>query len=115
VKQGIDIAQNCGMAGSMHSYSKGQREAVNDLVRKVIVCDLGTFTAERFRDWIKYTDSQFRKTGLTLRFDIRQRTVHFTVKELLTGRRAYSFSASTRVRFDDSDVIMSVEEMGRKF
>lgn len=98
----------------MHSYSKDQREAVSDLVRKVVVCDLGTFTPERFRDWIKHIDYQFRKTSLTLRFEIRQRVVHFTVKELRTGRRAYHFTASTRVRFDDSDIVMSVEDLSRR-
>jgi hypothetical protein len=114
--KGTDIAQTFAMrAVGMHSYTKDQREAVSEMVRKVIVCDLGMFTPERFKDWIKYTDYQFRKTGLTLRFDIRNRVVHFTVKEVRTGRRAYHFTASTRVRFDDSDVVLSVEDISRKF
>lgn len=100
--------------GAMHSYTKDQREVVNDMVRKVILCDMGNFTAERFRDWIKNLDTQFRKRGLTLGFDIRQRTVHFTVKELRTGRRAFQFSTSTHVRFDDRDVVVSLEDMTRR-
>jgi hypothetical protein len=101
--------------GSLHSYTKDQREAVSDLVRKVIVCDMGTFTPDRFKDWIKNFDNQFRKRGLTLRFEIRQRTVHFTIKELRTGRRAFQFAASTHVRFDDRDIVMSFDDPGRQF
>lgn len=114
VRIGTDIAQKAGM-GAMHSYSKDQREVVNDLVRKVIVTDMGNFTPERFRDWTKNLDNQFRKRGLSLRFEIRQRTVHFSVKELRTGRRAFQFSASTRVRFDDRDVIMPMEDLAQRF
>jgi hypothetical protein len=102
------------MAGSMHSYRKEQREAVNDLVRKVLVADMASFNPERFRDWTKNLDYQFRKTGLTLRFEIRQGTVHFTVKDLRTGRRAYEFHTSTRVLFDDRDVV-PVEDTMIKF
>jgi hypothetical protein len=99
--------------GSMHSFTKGQREVVSDLLRKVLVSDMGNFTPERFKDWVKNVDSQFRKMGLTLQFEIHDRTVHFTVKELRTGRRIYHFATSTRVRFDDGDVIMSYEEITR--
>jgi hypothetical protein len=53
--------------------------------------------------------------GMTLQFEIRDRTVYFTVKELRTGRRLYHFSTSTRVRFDADDVIMSYEEITRRF
>jgi hypothetical protein len=53
--------------------------------------------------------------GLTLRFEIHDRTVYFTVKELRTGRRVYHFTTSTRVRFDAEDVIMSYEEITRRF
>ena len=98
---------------SMHSFSKGQREVVSDLLRKVLVSDMGNFNPERFKDWVKNTDTQFRKMGLTLQFQIHDRTVHFTVKELRTGRRLYQFATSTRVRFDDGDVIMSYEEITR--
>jgi hypothetical protein len=101
--------------GAMHSYSKDQREVVSDLVRKVIVTDMGNFTPDRFKDWTKNLDNQFRKRGLTLRFEIRQRTVHFAVKELRTGRRAFQFAASTRVRFDDRDIVMPMEDLTRRF
>jgi hypothetical protein len=111
---GIDIAQKARM-GAMHSYSKDQREVVNDLVRKVILTDMGNFTPDRFRDWTKNLDNQFRKRGLSLRFEIRQRTVHFTVRELRTGRRAFQFSASTHVRFEDRDVVMPMEDLTRRF
>jgi hypothetical protein len=97
--------------GTMHSFTKGQREVVSDLVRKVLVSDMGNFNPERFKDWVKNIDTQFRKMGLALQFEIHDRTVHFTVKELRTGRRLYHFATSTRVRFDERDVIMSYEEI----
>jgi hypothetical protein len=100
--------------GVLHSYRKEQREAVNDLVRKVIVTDMTNLNPERFRDWTKNLDYQFRKTGLTLRFEIRQGTVHFTVKDLRTSRRVYEFHTSTRVLFDDHEVT-PVEERVRRF
>ena len=100
--------------GVLHSYRKEQREAVNDLVRKVIITDMANFNPERFRDWAKNLNYQFGKAGLTLRFDIRQGTVHFTVKDLRTGRRVYEFHTSTRVLFDDSEV-MPVEDKIKKF
>ena len=86
--------------GVLHSYRKEQREAVNDLVRKVIITYMANY--------------QFGKAGLTLRFDIRQGTVHFMVKDLRTGRRVYEFHTSTRVLFDDGEV-MSVEDKIKKF
>lgn len=94
----------------MHSRPKEQREAVRNLVHLVLVRDMGTFNPDRFKDWIKDVDARFRKVGLTLRFDIRSRTVHFTIKEIRSGRTAFNFSASTRVQFDDRDVVMSVED-----
>jgi len=51
--------------------------------------------------------------GLTLQFDIRMRTVHFTIKEIRTSRIAFKFSASSHVPFDDRDVVMSVEDFGK--
>jgi hypothetical protein len=108
---GIDIARIWSMAASMHSYRKEQREAVNGLVRKVLVADMASFNPERFRDWTKNLDYQFRKTGLTLRFEIRQGTVYFTVKDVRTGRRAYDFHTSTRVIFDDRDVVPAEEKV----
>jgi hypothetical protein len=100
---------------AIHFLSKGQREVVSDLVRKLLVCDMGNFTADRFKDWVKNHDNQFRKMGMTLQFEIRDGTVYFTVKELRTGRRIYHFSTSTRVRFDAADVVMSYEEIARRF
>lgn len=96
------------MAG-MHSYSKEQREAVNLLVRSVIVQDMGTFNPERFKDWVRNIDFRFSKVGLTLAFAISSsRSVNFTVKDIRTKRTAYRFTASTRVRFEADDVVVQV-------
>jgi hypothetical protein len=100
---------------AIHFLTKGQREVVSDLVRKLLVCEMGNFTPERFKDWVKNADNQFRKMALMLQFEIRERTVYFTVKELRTGRRVYHFNTSTRVRFDDKDIVMSCEEITRPF
>jgi hypothetical protein len=97
----------------MHSRPKEQREAVRNLVHLVLVRDMGTFNPDRFKDWIKDIDTKFRKVGLMLRFDIRSRTVYFTIKEIRSGRTAFNFSASTRVPFDDRDVVMSVEDFSK--
>jgi hypothetical protein len=99
----------------MHSRPKEQREAVRNLVQTVLTRDMGTFNPERFKDWIKDIDARFRKVGLTLLFEIRSRSVHFTIKEIRSGRTAYKFAASTRVPFDDRDVVMSVEELPKQF
>jgi hypothetical protein len=98
----------------MHSRPKEQREAVRNLVHSVLTRDMGTFNPERFKDWIKDIDARFRKVGLTLRFEIRSRSVHFTIKEVRSGRTAYKFTASTHVPFEDRDVIMSVEDFAAK-
>jgi hypothetical protein len=98
----------------MHSRPKEQREAIRNLVQMVLIRDMGIFNPERFKDWIKDIDARFRKVGLTLIFEIRSRTVHFTIKEIRTARLAFKFTASTRVPFDDRDVVMSVEEFGSK-
>jgi hypothetical protein len=92
----------------MHSRPKEQREAVRNLVHSVLTRDMGTFTPDRFKDWIKDVDARFRKVGLTLLFEIRSRSVHFTIKEIRSGRTAYKFHASTHVPFEDRDVVMSV-------
>jgi hypothetical protein len=97
----------------MHSRPKEQREAIRNLVTLVLTRDMGTFTADRFKDWIKETDAKFRKVGLTLQFEIRSRTVHFTIKEIRTNRIAFKFTASSRVPFDDRDVVMSVEDFAK--
>lgn len=96
----------------MHSRPKEQREAVRNLVHSVLVRDMGTFNPERFKDWIKDVDARFRRVGLTLRFEIRSRAVHFTIKEIRSGRTAYKFTASTHVPFEDRDVVLSVEDFG---
>jgi len=97
----------------MHSRPKEQREAIRNLVHLVLTRDMGTFTPDRFKDWIKETDAKFRKVGLTLLFDIRMRAVHFTIKEIRTSRIAFKFSASSHVPFDDRDVVMTVEDLGK--
>lgn len=99
----------------LHSASKEQREAVRQLVHLVLIRDMGTFTADGFKEWIKEMDAKFRKVALTLAFRLNERAVHFSIKELRTGRTAYQFEASTRVRFDDRDVVMSVEDISWKF
>ena len=98
----------------MHSRPKEQREAVRTLVHNVLTRDMGTFNPERFKDWIKEIDARFRKVGLTLAFTIRNRSVHFTIKEMRSGRTAFKFAASTHVPFDDRDVVMTVEEFAQK-
>jgi hypothetical protein len=95
----------------MHSRPKEQREAIRSLVQLVLMRDMGTFNPDRFKDWIKDTDARFRKVGLTLLFEIRSRTVHFTIKEIRTHRTAFRFAASTHVQFEDRDVVMSVDDL----
>jgi hypothetical protein len=97
----------------MHSRPKEQREAIRNLVNLVLTRDMGTFTADRFKDWIKDTDARFRKVGLTLVFEIRMRTVHFTIKEIRTNRVAFKFPASSHVQFEDRDVVMAVEDFAK--
>ena len=98
----------------MHSRPKEQREAVRNLVHSVLTRDMGTFNPERFKDWVKDIDARFRKVGLSLIFEIRSRTVYFTIREIRSRRTAYKFTASTHVPFEDRDVIMTVEEFGQK-
>jgi hypothetical protein len=98
----------------MHSRPKEQREAIRQLVHTVLTRDMATFNPERFKEWIKDTDAKFRRTGLTLQFTIRDRTVNFTIKEIRSRRTAFKFTASTHVPFEDRDVIMTVEEFGTK-
>ena len=97
----------------MHSRPKEQREAIRNLVQSVLMRDMATFNPDRFKDWIKDTDARFRKVGLTLLFDIRSRTVHFTIKEIRSRRTAFKFTASTHVPFEDRDVVMSVEDFAK--
>jgi hypothetical protein len=97
----------------MHSRPKEQREAIRQLVHAVLTRDMATFNPERFKEWIKDIDAKFRRAGLTLHFTIRERSVHFTIKEVRSRRTAYKFTASTHVPFEDRDVVMSVEEFGQ--
>jgi hypothetical protein len=96
----------------MHSRPKEQREAIRQLVHSVLTRDMGTFNAERFKEWIKEVDGRFRKVGLMLLFTIRDRAVNFTIKEIRSRRTAFKFTASSHVPFDDRDVVMTVEEFG---
>ena len=98
----------------MHSRPKEQREAIRQLVHSVLSRDMATFNPERFKEWIKDTDAKFRRTGLTLQFTIRDRSVHFTIKEVRSRRTAYKFTASTHVPFEDRDVVMTVEEFAQR-
>lgn len=95
----------------MHSYTKEQREAVRHLLHTVLMRDMGTFTPDNFKTWIKDMDGKFRKVALTLTFQLSNRVVNFTIKELRTGRAAFRFTSSTRVRFDDREVVMSTDEL----
>jgi hypothetical protein len=97
----------------LHSRPKEQREAIRNLVHLVLIRDMGSFNPDRFKDWIKDTDARFRKVGLKLLFEIRSRCVHFTIKEVRTSRTAFNFTASTRVPFDDRDVMMTVEDFAK--
>jgi len=97
----------------MHSATKGQREVIRQLVHSVLVRDMGTFNPQRFKEWIKAMDTNFRKASITSKFKIHDRVVHFEIKELRSGRTAFRFSASTHVNFDDREVVMSVEEYSK--
>ena len=96
---------------TLHSRSKEQREAVRQLIYLVLTRDMGTFNPDRFKHWIKETDSKFRKVGLMLKFEIKDRFVYFRIKEIRNGRVIYQFDSSTRVAFDERDVVMSYEEL----
>lgn len=95
----------------MHSFSKEQREAVRQLLHTVLMRDMGTFTPDGFRSWIKEMDAKFRKVALTMAFQISNRCVNFTVKEIRSGRTAFRFTSATRVKFDDRDVVMSTDQV----
>ncbi len=78
---------------------------------------MASFNPERFREWIKATDTNFRKVALTLAFRIHDRSVHFTIKQLRGssgrgGRVILQFTSATRVRFDDGDVTVVAPILG---
>lgn len=98
----------------LHSITKGQREVIRQLVHSVLVRDMGSLSPQRFKEWIKATDANFRKAALTLKFRIHDRIVHFEIKEIRTGRTAFRFSSSTHVSFNDNEVVMSVEEFVKR-
>jgi hypothetical protein len=99
------------MPAGMHSFSKEQREAVRHLLHTVLMRDMGSFTPDRFKDWIKEMDAKFRKVALSLIFQLQNRSVLFTIKELRSGRTAFRFTSSSRVRFEDREVVMSADEL----
>jgi hypothetical protein len=109
--RGTAFAHNDCMPAGMHSYSKEQREAVRHLLHTVLMRDMGSFDPQRFKEWIKEMDAKFRKVALSLVFNLHNRSVNFTIRELRTGRAAFRFTSSTRVRFDDREVVMSPEEI----
>ncbi len=100
----------------LHTASKGEREVIRQLVHSVLVRDMGNFTPDRFKDWIKQLDTNFRKVGLTLKFKISDRTPQFTVKQLRGGpgggRTIYQFASSTHVKFEENEVVMNLPFMG---
>ena len=98
----------------LHSVTKGQREIIRQLVHSVLVRDMGSFNPERFKDWVKGMDANFRKAALTLKFKIHDRLVHFEIKEVRTGRTAFRFASSTHVNFEENEVIMSVEDFVKR-
>ena len=99
------------MPAGMHSYSKEQREAVRQLLHTVLMRDMGSFSPDRFKDWIKDMDARFRKVSMTLAFRLHDRAVEFTIKEVRTGRTAFRFTSSSRVRFDDREIVMSSDQV----
>lgn len=95
----------------LHSRPKEQREAVRQLVHLVLTRDMATFNADRFKHWIKDMDTKFRKIGLMLKFEIRDRFVYFRIREIRNGRIVFQFESSTRVPFEERDVVLSYEEL----
>jgi hypothetical protein len=100
----------------LHSITKGEREVIRQLVHTVLLRDMTSFSPERFRDWIKAMDINFRKVGLTMICKINDRVPHFSIKQLrgglAGGRVIFQFSSSTRVKFDDSDVSVPAAIVG---
>src|SRR2546423_15323377 len=97
---GTASAWNAAMI-QMHSRPKEQREAIRNLVQLVLTRDMGTFTPDRFKDWIRDTDARFGKVGLPLQFEIRSRTVHFTTRKARRTRIASNLPAPSHAQLDD--------------
>ena len=76
---------------NLHSRPKEQREAVRQLVYLVLTRDMSTFTADRFKHWIKETDAKFRKVSLMLKFEIKDRFVYFPTRKIRSGRVIFQF------------------------
>ena len=87
------------------------KRSIRQLVHSVVLRDMGTFTPDQFKQWIKVTDDRFRKMGLTLTFKIYERAVQFAVKEIRSRRTTYHFTSSTHVRFEDRDVVMDYNQL----
>src|SRR5690348_3925480 len=100
----------------LHTVTKGERDVIRQLVHTVLLRDMSSFNPERFKDWIKSMDTNFRKVGLTLKVKINDRTPHFTIKQLRGGpgggRTIYQFSSSTNVKFSESDVAPTMPVVG---
>ena len=105
------MLESCAVMTGLHSATKGQREVIRQLVHTVLLRDMGSFTAERFKEWIKTMDASFRKMALTLTFKIHDREVRFAIKEVRSGRTVFHFASATHVRFDDRDVVMEFDKM----
>jgi len=45
-----------------------------------------------------------------LKFQIRERVVYFQIKEVRSGRTLHHFDSSTRVPFEERDVVMAYDE-----
>src|ERR1041385_7071007 len=111
VRQSASVMLVIIVTMNLHSRSKEQREAVRQLVNLVLTRDMSTFNPDRFKHWIKETDTKFRKVSLMLKFEIKDRFIFFRIKEVRNGRIIYQFESSTRVPFDDRDVVLSYEEL----
>jgi hypothetical protein len=49
--------------------------------------------------------------ALTMAYQLTNRTVQYTIKEIRSRRTAIRITSTTRVRIDDRDVIMSTDEL----
>ncbi|MDQ6860734.1 MAG: hypothetical protein M3032_06215 [Verrucomicrobiota bacterium] len=103
---GIAFAFHEAMVG-MHNFTKNEREAVRQLVHKILTRDMASFNPESFQTWVKQLDEQFRKVAMTMRIELHSRAVHVSVKELRSGRVVFKFVCSSHVRFPDDAVSLA--------